>query len=307
MINRSSEPRTDLPYLRRRSKPGCATSAAASVGLSLGHSPSAAQLAPPEPVAPPTQSTQAQATPPSLGLTLGRPSAPATTQAPVTRAPAATPSTAPTHQAARPSGLTLGGAVPPSPLGARGAKLAAQREMAKNYDHEVALLFPAPGIKDVYELNFSQRVLRLNALESAVGTLVVSGSTAAAWETNRRVTGGQTSDGHTAGTPVMTSGNRPLVGYDGPNALISLRHVRDLRRALFINRGARTMGVQIFGNESVALPPAADGTQLVLLVHRIGNVLELRAEPVPLEWSDLQIWAEFDFSMTHRAPAPTYR
>jgi len=192
-------------------------------------------------------------------------------------------------------------------MGPRATKLAIQREKAKNHDHEVGLLFDAPGIRDVYELNLQQRVLRLNPLESAVGTLVVSGSTAAAWESVRRVTGGQTTDGHKAGTPVMTAGNRPLVGYDGSNALISLRHVRSLRRALFINRSANPMGVQIFGNASVALPPAANGTQLVLLTHRIGNVLELRAEPVPLEWSDLQIWTEFDFTMTHQAPTPAYR
>ena len=101
----------------------------------------------------------------------------------------------------------------------------------------------------------------------------------------------------------MTAGNRDLVGYHGKDALISLRHVRELRRAIFINHSSAAMGVRLFSGESVAVPPATDGTQIVLLVHRIGNVLELRAEPVPHDWPDIQIWAEFDFSMTHRAPA----
>lgn len=167
-------------------------------------------------------------------------------------------------------------------------------------------MFPAPGIRDIYELNLVDRVLRLTVLESSVGTLVVSGSTAVAWEDVRRVTGGQTVDGHKAGTSVMTSGNRELVGYHGRDALVSLRHVRELRRAVFINRSSAAMGVRLFSGESVALPPAADGTQMVMLLHRIGNVLEMRAEPVPHTWTDQQIWHEFDLSMTHSAPASAY-
>lgn len=201
----------------------------------------------------------------------------------------------------------LGGNAPASPMNPRAQKLAAQREAARLADHEVGLLFAAPGIHDVYELNLQERLLRLTPLESAVGTLVVVGSTAMAWESVRRVVGGADNAGHTAGSPVKTSGNRPLVGYDGPNALLTLRHVRELRRAIFINRSSQPMGVRIFSGASVALPPAADGTQMVLLVHRIGNVLELRSEPVPESWEDQQIWQEFDFTMTHRAPVAAYR
>lgn len=191
-------------------------------------------------------------------------------------------------------------------MSARAKHLSEQRDKAQREDHEVQLLFPAPRIEDVYELNLVERVLRLNALQSSVGTLLVSGSTAIAWESVRHVTGGQTADGHQAGTPIRTSGNRDLVGYHGKDALIALRHVRELRRAIFINRSSSTMGVRLFSGETVALPPAKDGAQIVLLAHRIGNVLELRAEPVPLDWQDVQIWQEFDFTMTHRAPSSNY-
>ncbi|MFQ4148068.1 hypothetical protein AAGW05_05115 [Arthrobacter sp. LAPM80] len=231
--------------------------------------------------------------------------------APALTAPAQQPSGGlnlgrPQGQPQRPSGLVLGGGAPASSVNPRAQKLAAQRERAKREDHEVGLLFPAPGIAELYELNFADRVLRLSAMQSAVGSLVVSGSTAAAWESVRKVVGGQTVEGHRAGTSVMTAGNRELVGYHGRDALIVLRHVRELRRAIFINRSSATMGVRLFSGESVALPPAADGTQMVLLVHRIGNVLELRAEPVPHDWPDLQIWQEFDFSMTRSAPSSAY-
>lgn len=273
MTNRPSVPRTDLPYLQRRTKP---TRAAAVSG-----SPSAAMA--------PSPASRS-----SAGLNLGRYR---DEQAP---APPALP-------AMRPAGPEGGGNVSASSLHPRAKKLATLREAAKVQDHEVALLFAAPGIHDVYELNPQERVLRLTPLESSVGTMVVSGSTAIAWESVRRVVGGADVAGHTAGSPVATGGNRPLVGYDGKNALVALRHVRELRRAIFINRSSRPMGVQIFSGAAVALPPATDRTQFVLLLHRIGNVLELRAEPVPGPWEDLQIWQEFDFTMTHRAPVAEYR
>jgi hypothetical protein len=287
MINRSATPRTDLPYLRRRIKPGQAPAAP-----SVPHTVTAPQ--------------------PTAGLSLARPSSTGFSLAGTSTAPQAPAVARPSQETAnravtRPSALVLGGAPPASSMGPRAQKLAVQRELAKNHDHEVKLLFPAPGIRDVYELNLQERVLRLTPLESAVGTLVVSGSTAMAWESVRLVVGGADVDGHTAGTPVMTAGNRPLAGYDGKNALLTLRHVRELRRAIFINRSNRAMGVQIFSGASVALPPAGNGTQVLLLAHRIGNVLELRAEPVPEDWSDAQIWQEFDFTMTNQAPTPAYR
>ncbi|MGN5734083.1 MULTISPECIES: hypothetical protein [Arthrobacter] len=298
-MNIPSTPRTDLPYLRRRVKPGTAKPAPAQAPIRAAAAPAPASTPSPSlSLRSPAAAAPAPVSAPSPSLTLRQP---ATAPAPTPATPTAAQGGAP-----RPSGLVLGGAAPDSSTSPRAKKLAAQREKAKREDHEVALLFEAPGIRDIFELNLADRVLRLSALESSVGTLLVGGSTAVAWEDARHVTGGQSVDGHKAGTAVMTSGNRELVGYHGRDALVSLRHVRELRRAIFINRSSSAMGVRLYSGESVALPPAADGTQMVLLLHRIGNVLELRAEPIPHDWSDLQIWQEFDFSMTHRAPTTAY-
>ncbi len=264
-MNVSSNPRTDLPFLRRRIKPGRGQADTPATAQSAASSPAA-----------------------SLSLA---PSSPART---------------PSVPAQRSAGLNLRANAPSSSTSARMQKLEAQREKAGREDHEVQLLFKAPGIAEVFELNLDERVLRLSPLESAVGTMVIGGSTAVAWESVRHVTGGQTVDGHKAGSPVMTSGNRELVAYQGRDVLITLRHVRELRRAIFINRSSAAMGVRLLTGQTVALPPAADGTQIVLLVHRVGNVLELRAEPVPHDWPDNTIWQEFDFSMTHKAPASAY-
>lgn len=340
-----SAPRTDLGFLRRRTKPGAtaapaspaaapvqapaqaaAPAAAPSSGLTLGRpGSSAAPASAASPAAP-------AATRPSGGLVLGRPggSTPSGSPAastPSSAAPAATPSSTPAttrpsaglslgSSAGSSSGLSLGSSLSqrgparttaaPASDNPRAKALAAQRQQAQHEDHEVSLLFPAPGIADLYELNLVDRVLRLSPLESSVGTLLITGSSATAWESVRFVAGGRTVDGHTVGTPVMTTGNRELVGYQGRDALIALRHVRQLRRAIFMNRSSAAMGVKLVSGRTVALPPAANGAQIVLLVHRIGNVLELRAEPVPLDWPDVKIWQEFDFTMTHQAPSSTY-
>lgn len=141
-------------------------------------------------------------------------------------------------------------------------------------------------------------MLRLNARESAVGSLIVSGATTAVWEDADRVTGSVTVTGESAGTPVMTSGNRPLVGFDEADAVVSLRHVREIGRALFIPRGAHPLGVQIFDGSTVITAPGDDSRMFVLYLLRIDNLVELRAEPVDRSASDEAILTQFGFTLT---------
>ena len=166
-----------------------------------------------------------------------------------------------------------------------------------------ALPFDAPGIAAVRELGEAEPVLRLNALESALGSLVVTGVTSIAWEDSTLITGAAQADGGMTGSPVSTTGNRPLVGFDQRDALVALRHVRSLRRALFIGRGPEIVGAQIFGGEGFTVA-AGDTTQMyVLYLLRVGNLLELRAEAVSRTATDEAIYADFGFSMT--PPFPT--
>ena len=161
-----------------------------------------------------------------------------------------------------------------------------------------SLPFPAPTIDDVRELGGSEPVLRLNARESAVGSLIVSGADVAVWEDADRVTGLARASGDTAGTPVTTSGNRPLVGFDEDDALVSLRHVQELRRALFVARGPHTLGVQVFDGATVTTARGDESRMFVLYLLRIGNLLELRAEPVDRTASDDTILKQFGFTLT---------
>ena len=231
------------------------------------------------------------------------PAAPAAQSAPnhtpeTQRAPAAGLSLAPAPAgAASSAGLSLGrspaGAPAPASPGTQAAAPAGRAPVSPDL-----LPFAAPTIDEVSQLGETEPVLRLNARQSAVGSLIVSGADVAVWEDESRVTGSATAAGDTDGTPVRTRGNRPLVGFDDADAIVSLRHVRQLRRALFIARGSRPLGVQLFTGSTVTIAPGDDDRMFILCLSRIGNLLELRAEPVERGTSDAAILSQFGFTLT---------
>ncbi|MHA7221767.1 hypothetical protein ACX80S_05530 [Arthrobacter sp. RHLT1-20] len=262
-LNRSPV-RTDIDYLSRRRK-------AVKQPETTPHAPASTAL--------PLDPGQTSPTV-SAGLTLGggpRVSGPAgpTGSAGLTlgAGPARTPSTG-GPAAARPG---------PAP---RPAPAAAER------------LFPAPAFGSLRELGEANPVVRLNARQSAIGSLLVAGARSVAWEDQNLTTGAHHADGHKAGTPVSTPGNRPLAGIQDLSGVVSLRHVRLLRRALFI-AGETPLTIGVFDGAAAAVAARNDGgLRSVLYVVRIGAVLEVRAEFVPADASDAAIWATFGFTMT---------
>lgn len=159
-------------------------------------------------------------------------------------------------------------------------------------------LFPAPEFGSVRELGEANPVVRLNARQSAIGSLLVTGARSVAWEDQQLTTGALHVEGHKAGTAVVTPGNRLLAGVQDGAGIVSLRHVRLLRRVLFIARDTPlTVGVFDGAAAAVAARNPA-GLRSVLYLMRIGAVLELRTEFVPADASDAAIWAIFGFTMT---------
>jgi hypothetical protein len=150
----------------------------------------------------------------------------------------------------------------------------------------------------VRELGADEPVVRLNARESAIGTLIVTGAVGVVWESDDLVTGAAGVDGTQEGAPVSTAGNRPLLGFDENDALVVLRHLHRLRRALFVGDGRNPMGVQLFNGSGFAVPPG-DGQHLFALsALRIGSLLELRAEPIAVGRSLASLRQEFGFVLT---------
>lgn len=159
-------------------------------------------------------------------------------------------------------------------------------------------LFPAPAFGSVRQLGEANPVVRLNARQSAIGSLLVAGARSVTWEDMHFTTGARHADGHVAGTAVNTPGNRPLADIQDLSGVVSLRHVRLLRRALFI-AGEAPLTIGVFDGAAAAVAPRNDGgSRTVLYVSRIGAVLELRAEFVPADASDATVWAMFGFTMT---------
>lgn len=137
--------------------------------------------------------------------------------------------------------------------------------------------FAAPTAEAVRVLDDETPLVRLDPRQSGIGSLIVSGATAIVWESSDLTTGLATADG-IDGTPVGTPGNRPLLGFDEQDAILTLRHVGLIRRALFVGTTAGPLTVQLFDGESFAVPlDGPDGAPVMSLL-RLGNRLELRVE-----------------------------
>lgn len=140
-------------------------------------------------------------------------------------------------------------------------------------------------------------IVRLNARQSGIGTLMVHGARSAAWEDIDGVTGAENAHGERAGVASQTAGNRKLVAFHDGSAAVTLRHVKRFRRAIFIAHD-EPLVVSLFGEAALAVSPKApDGKSLVLYISRIDNLLELRAEYLEAA-NDEAMWDAFGFTMT---------
>lgn len=217
--------------------------------------------------------------------------APVAQAAPVAPAPPIVETPPPAAAPRAPAGLSL------APSGAGDAASAPASVPAGS------LPFPAPTIDEVRELGDDDPVLRLNARESAIGSLIVSGASTVVWEDVHRVTGSATASGGASGSPVTTPGNRPLLGFDDADAIVALRHLRMLRRALIVGRGPDILGVQIFDGSTVTVDAGDDERMYVLVLLRIAGAIELRAERVSRTVSDEELLEQFGFELTpHLVP-----
>lgn len=159
-----------------------------------------------------------------------------------------------------------------------------------------SLLFPAQSFASGRHLSDESPVVRLNSRQAGIGTLLISGAHSTAWEATDLTTGAENLDGQKMGTTVFTRGNRPLVAFHEESVAVSLRHVQQLRRAIFIAADAPLV-VRLFSEAAAAVLPKSNGEKAVLYLSRIGEVIELRAEYVA-DTNFEDIWAKFGFRMT---------
>ena len=158
--------------------------------------------------------------------------------------------------------------------------------------------FAAPRLDAVRELGLRDPVVRLTPLQSGIGSLIVTATRSAGWESSSRVAGTVDAAGDHAGSSVTTSGNRDLVTYVDADVIVTLRHVRELRRALFLGRAGEPIGIELFDGTTLAVSAGGHDESLALHLIRIDSLVELRAEPVPRSLTDQQVYAQFGFMMT---------
>ena len=211
--------------------------------------------------------------------------------------PGTAPSLNPGASRAVSGGLTLGASRAPTPSTSVPESSKPGPRLTRTPDASERL-FPAPDFVSVRELGDANPVVRLNARQSAIGSLLVAGVRSVAWEDQNLTTGAHHADGHKAGTAVVTPGNRPLAAVQDGAGIVSLRHVGLIRRLLFV-AGETPLTVGVFDGAAAAVAARNDaGLRSVLYVVRVGAILELRAEFVPADASDAAIWAIFGFTMT---------
>ncbi|GAA4683496.1 hypothetical protein [Frondihabitans cladoniiphilus] len=158
-------------------------------------------------------------------------------------------------------------------------------------------------------------MVRLDRLQSAIGSLVVTGASSVAWESVTGLTGAASDEssaegshsGSHVGAVVPTSGNRPLVGFDEGAVLVALRHVGELRRGLVVGRGAGVLGVRLLDGVTLTVSAWGEGDVPALSLLVVDGLLELRAERVAAATTDPEVHREFGFAMTPQFDFPERR
>ena len=158
-------------------------------------------------------------------------------------------------------------------------------------------LFLAPIAINQHELNSADPMIRLNARQSAIGSLRIRGASDLVWESAMFTTGASSADDGTTGCLIPTPGNRPLVSFHEDGAVIALRHVRLLRRVLVVSKDDSPLALKLYGGVSIVVRPEP-GHRTALLISRVGSMLELRSDPARIGSAIESIWESFGFLMS---------
>ena len=159
------------------------------------------------------------------------------------------------------------------------------------------LLVPPPGVTSAATLDADDPVVRLDALQSGIGALLIRGAEQVAWEDREERAGVVRSDGGVTGDDVPRHGNRSLLRPFEGDVLVTLRHVRALRR-LLVDAPADTV-VSLLpyctGTVRAAQPSARLRVSVVVVDGRLEVRLEeglddeWRAAAAAMGWSPLAL------------------
>lgn len=132
-----------------------------------------------------------------------------------------------------------------------------------------------PSVEGKVILSLEEPSVLLSRVQSALGSLVISGAEAFAWEGNDGFGALVLADG--SESPVPMYGNRHLIEFHKGDLLLGLRHFKNFRRLIV---GTRTgmLKARLY-DESEIIADGALGAN-ALLISRVGNQIEFRLEKI---------------------------
>lgn len=284
----SSQPTTGGLNLARPS----GTSTASTGGLSLGTSPANSTPAPKlsfdRPNRHPSTGSVPISQPTTGGLSLSRPAEPAPTTGglSMSRPSNSTPST---------GSLSLGPSTGSTPAQS-GSKVSLRSSLSlrPKMDSELPK-HSVPYFHDNTELSLDSPVVRLDFRQSGIGSLVIYGAQAFAWETKDMQGGLQVSlSENSSDIEPPSFGNRKLAEFVGDEVVVGLRHAHKLRR-LVIASQVSDLKLTMYDGSEIYMP--SDGGNNVMLISRIGHELEVRMEKI----DSLELWEVFSIKLSHVA------
>lgn len=132
-----------------------------------------------------------------------------------------------------------------------------------------------PSVEGKVILSLEEPAVRLNRAQSAIGSLVISGAEAFAWEGIDGFGGLVLAQGAESTAPMFS--NRKLVEFHKGDLVLGLRHFKNLRRLIVGTRHGLLRAKLYDGSEIIA--DGALGAN-ALLVSRVDSQLEFRLEKI---------------------------
>lgn len=134
---------------------------------------------------------------------------------------------------------------------------------------------PLPSVDGKVILSMEEPSVLLRKVQSAVGSLIISGAEAFAWEANDGFGNLVLADGPDSTAPLY--GGRRLAEFHKGELVVGLRHFKNLRRLIV---GTRTgMLRSRLYDESEIIADGGQGSN-ALLISRVSNQLEFRLEKI---------------------------
>jgi hypothetical protein len=132
-----------------------------------------------------------------------------------------------------------------------------------------------PGVEGKVILSLEEPSVRLSRVQSALGSMLISGAEAFAWEGTDGFGGLVLADGSESTAPMYS--NRRLVEFHKGELVVGLRHFRNLRR-LIVGTRQGILKARIY-DESEVITDGGLGSN-ALLISKVGDQLEFRLEKI---------------------------